>query len=115
MRRSKGGVFSRRDQWTYPRIGRAEHDGGRVPGDESPSVQDADAMTEPRRFGKVMCHEDHRRLKVALKPRELGVQLCARNDIQGAEGFIHQEDRRVYGQRSSQGHALTLAARQLAR
>ena len=51
----------------------------------------------------------------SLDPPELAVELAARDRIERAEGLVHQQNRRIGGERPRDADALALAARQLFR
>ena len=50
-----------------------------------------------------------------LKPQELGLQPVARHRVDRAERLVHQQHRRVGGERPRDAHPLSLAAGQLVR
>ncbi len=62
-----------------------------------------------------MSDEHDRLVEFALQPHGFGLQLGAHNGIDGAKGFIHEEDVRVGRQATRNTNALLLATRQLTR
>ncbi|MCY1403393.1 hypothetical protein D9M71_185730 [compost metagenome] len=60
-----------------------------------------------------MGHEQHGLLAVAPHPQQQLLHLQARLAVEGAEGFVHQQDLRVVGQRAGDGDALHHPAGQL--
>ena len=54
-------------------------------------------------------------LQLPLNPREFTLQLDAGDRIERAERFVHQENRRIDGERPRHADSLTLAARELGR
>ena len=53
--------------------------------------------------------------QVALEPQELLLEPDADHRVDGPEGLVHQQHRRVGRQRAGHAHALTLTAGQLVR
>src|SRR4051812_20426852 len=53
--------------------------------------------------------------ELRLDAAELAAQLPARDRVEGAEGFVHQQHRRVRRERARDADALALPARQLVR
>ena len=86
---------------------------GAVADDELAGVEHANAPRQRERLGHVVGHEDHRRLQLPLNPEEFALQLHTRHRIQRAKRLVHQEDRRIDGERAGHAHALALAAREL--
>src|SRR5262249_50789602 len=62
-----------------------------------------------------MRHEDTGNVQFVMEPPEPASQLLSDFCIQCAKGLIKQEHFRLYGQRSGQGHALTLPSGELVR
>ena len=62
-----------------------------------------------------MRDDDDGLAQVLLDAVKLGVQLGARQRIESAERLVHQQHRRIDGQRARDADALTLSARQLVR
>ncbi len=85
----------------------------RVARDEPARVEHADARGQRERFAHVVRDDDDGLLHALLDPPELGVQLDARDRIERAERLVHQQHRRIDGERAGDADALALAARQL--
>src|SRR5207245_784706 len=83
--------------------------------EQLPTVGQADAIAERKRFAHVVRDDDHSLMKARLNPAELGVQLGPGQRIERTERLVHQEKRRIHGERAGDADALPLAARQLAR
>ena len=64
---------------------------------------------EGQRFGHVVRHEDHALGDARLNAPELLLQLTPRDWIERTERFVHQQHRRIDGERPSDADALTLA------
>ena len=62
-----------------------------------------------------MRHKDTRNVQFVMESPEPASQFLSDLGIQCAKGFIKQEHFRLHGQRSGQGHALTLSSRKLVR
>ena len=86
---------------------------GRVAHNEPAGVEHADAPGQRERFGHVVGHEDHGRLQLPLNPEEFALELHTGHRIQRAERFVHQEDRRIDGERPGHADPLALAAGEL--
>ena len=59
------------------------------------------------------CDEDDGLGQIALEPEQLLLQFIADHRVHGAEGFIHEQHRRVGRERPGHADALLLAAGQL--
>ncbi|MGR6975012.1 hypothetical protein ACU639_36400 [Streptomyces cynarae] len=57
-----------------------------------------------------MGDEDYRLAEVVLETDELVLELLADHRVEGAEGFVHEQHRRVGGQCPGDADALLLAA-----
>ena len=86
---------------------------GGVPRDERALVEHADPIAEREGFAHVVRHDHDRFLHPGLDRPELGAQLRARDRIERAEGLVHQQHRRVRGQRARDANTLPLAAGEL--
>ena len=87
--------------------------GGAAP-DQPAVVQDADAIGQRHRLGHVVRDEDDAlRDSRAWMRRNSLLQLAARDRIERAERLVHQQHRRIGGQRARDADALTLSAGQL--
>jgi hypothetical protein len=60
-------------------------------------------------------HDDHRLGQARLQVAELVLQAGADQRIERAEGFVHEQDRRIRGQGAGEADALPLAAAELRR
>ncbi len=59
--------------------------------------------------------DEHDRLTdLLLQAQELVLQTLAVDRVDGAEGLVHEHERRVHGQGAGYADALTLATRELA-
>ena len=63
----------------------------------------------------VVGHEDGGDVGLVVEPAQPGAQLLAHARVEGAERLVEQQHLRLDRQRARQGHALALAAGQLAR
>ena len=61
-----------------------------------------------------MGHVDERDPDLLLDALELDLHLLAQLEVEGAERLVEQQDGRPVDERPGQGHALRLAARDLA-
>jgi hypothetical protein len=62
-----------------------------------------------------MGDEDDRLAHLVLDAQELVLQTIAGDAVDGAEGLVHQQHRRIHAERASDADALPLAARKLVR
>src|SRR5450759_1451937 len=74
-----------------------------------------DVLGERERFRLVVRDEERRQARLVVKPQEPLAELEAHARVEGTERLVEEEDARVYGERSREGHALPLPARQLRR
>ena len=97
---------------------------GRVPEDlrrhvvlleHAADVQDRDAIAHLHRFFDVVRDEHDGLLQIGLQPTEFVLQPRARDRVDGAERFVHQQHRRVRGERARDADALPLPTRELMR
>ena len=79
------------------------------------AAEHRDLVAELDRLVDVVGDEHDRLAQFALQPQDLVLQLLAHHRVDGAERLVHQQDRRVGGQRPGHADALLLAARQLGR
>ncbi|MNF47351.1 hypothetical protein D3C84_285440 [compost metagenome] len=70
-------------------------------------------MADADRFLDVVGDEDDGALLLGLEAHQLALHLAADQRVEGGEGFVHEEDGRVVGQRPGQADALLHAAGQL--
>ena len=87
----------------------------RSAGDNAAGFEQDDARSEEKGFAKIVSDEDDRITKTADQGAEFALKLCARDGIERAERFVHQEDRRIGGESAGDANALTLTAREFAR
>ena len=104
----------RLEQRPDARIGRARQLARRVELRDDALVEHADARRQRERFGHVVRDDDDGLADLRLDAPELAVQLGARDGIERAERLVHQQDRRIGGERARDADALALAARELA-
>ena len=82
---------------------------------DMPLVQHDDTVCRLQSFFLVMRHQDARNVQFVMQSPKPASQLLSDFGIQCAKGFIKQEQFRFHGQRSGQGHALTLPSGKLVR
>ena len=80
--------------------------------DQLTGHHDADLIAQRHRLRHVVRHEDHALGETRLDAAELLLQLPAGDRIESAERFVHQQHRRVGGERAGDADALTLTAGQ---
>src|SRR5207302_4476330 len=76
---------------------------------------DRDPVTQLDRLIDVVRHEDDRFAYLSLNPQELVLQALARDPVDGAKRFIHQQDGWVGAEGPSHADALALPTRKLVR
>jgi hypothetical protein len=67
-------------------------------------------MPEHERFGHVVGDQDHRHMQLGMDAVELASYFRARDRIECPERFVHEENRRIGGQRPRQPDSLTLTS-----
>ena len=82
----------------------------RVARDHPAGIEHADAAAKRERLRHVVGDEDHGRAELLLDAGELAADLRARDRIERAERFVHQQDRRIDRQRAREADALPLSA-----
>ena len=83
---------------------------------EHPALaQDRDPVAEPHRLGDVVGDEDDRLAQLGLQPQELLLQPAPGDRVDRPEGLVHEQHRRVRGQRPGHADPLPLAAGELVR
>ena len=92
---------------------RQDRVGGVVLGEHAAGAEDRDPVAHLDRLVDVVGDEDHRLRDLAVQPPELLLQARARDRVERAERLVHQEQRRVGGERAGEPDALALAAREL--
>ncbi len=105
---------SRRSDRTCGSSDRAS-DSGAPQATSRPSCSTATRCGEGERFGEVVGDQQHRARHRGLQRLELAMQLRARDRIERAERLVHQQHRRIGGERPRQPDALPLPAGQLVR
>src|SRR5690349_13091704 len=90
----------------FPRRG-ARHDAA--------GFKQNDAGREEKSFAKVVSDKDDRFAKTVDQGAEFALKLRARDRVERAEGFVHQENRGISGESTGDADALTLAAGKFAR
>ena len=98
-------------------VGRVrQHEGGiGVLQQHAAAAEHRDLVAELDRLVDVVGDEHDRFAQFALQPQDFGLQILAHHRVDGAERLVHQQDRRVGGQRPGDPDALLLATRQLRR
>lgn len=71
-------------------------------------LEHGDVVTELDRFVDVVGDHDDRLAELALQAEELVLQLLTHHGVDGGEGFVHEHDRRVGRERTSDADALLL-------
>ncbi len=83
---------------------------GRHLRDHAADLQDDDLVPEFDGLIDVVGDKDDRLAEIGLQPQELVLQLLPDDRVDGAEGLIHEHDRRVRGQGPRHAHPLLLTA-----
>ncbi|CPQ27485.1 Uncharacterised protein [Bordetella pertussis] len=76
-------------------------------------LQDRNAVAQAQRLVQVVRDEHDGLVQLGLQLQQVVLHLAADQRVQGREGFVHQQDLGVGGQRPRQPHALLHPARQL--
>src|SRR5882672_8703284 len=79
---------------------------------DAPGMHDRDAVAEAQRFWHVVGDEHDRLAEAALQGLELVLQAAARQGVEGAEGLVHEQERRIRAQGPRQPRPLALASRE---
>ena len=79
-------------------------------GDEAPGFEEGDARAEEQSFANVVRDEDDGFVEAASEGAEFPLKFSASDRIQGAEGLVHKQNRRVCGEGPGYADALALAA-----
>ena len=95
--------------------GAMEHLGRRPVLQQLAGVEHGGVAAQQQRLGGLGGGVDHRGIAGREQRRELLAQLLAQLVVQVDQRLVEQHQRRVFGQRARQRHALLLAARQLGR
>ena len=80
-----------------------------------PVGEDRDPVAHLHRLVDVVGDQQHGLAELALEPQELVLQPAADHRVDGAERLVHQQHRRVGGERPGHADALPLAAGELVR
>jgi len=88
----------------------AEEIQGRSGCDNAASLKQDDAGSEEKSLAKVVSDENDGLAKAAGEGAEFALKLGAGDGIEGAEGLIHQKNRRIGGKSAGDANALALAA-----
>ena len=95
---------------------RPEQPGGRVVLLEVAALgEHRDPVAQPHRLVEVVGDEQHRLAHLALQPEELVLQALADDRVDRAERLVHQQHRRVGGERARHADPLPLTAGELVR
>ena len=86
-----------------------------VLGEHAALAQDRDPVAHLDRLVDVVGDEDHRLRDLAVQAAQLVLQAGAGDRVERAERLVHQQQRRVGGERAGEPDALALAARELGR
>ena len=88
---------------------------GRVLGQHTALLHDRDPVAHLDRLVDVVGDEEDGLADVRLQAQELVLQALAADRVDGAEGLVHQHQRRVGGERLGDADALLLATGELRR
>lgn len=78
-------------------------------------TEDSDSIAKANSFIDIMGHRDDRFAQALLQQQQLVLQALANDRVDSGKRFVHQENRRIGGQRSGDRHAPLLAAGKLVR
>jgi len=78
-----------------------------------PGRHDHDAIRQEHRLGDRVRDEHNGLARLLPDPLEVDLELVASQRVEGAEGFVHQEERRVVDEGPTEGDTLAHPARQL--
>ena len=98
-------------------VGRVREQLGRgaVLGEPAAGGEDRDPVAHPHGLVDVVGDQHDGLAELALQPQELVLQPGAHHRVDGAERLVHQQHRRVGGERAGDADALALAAGELVR
>jgi hypothetical protein len=88
---------------------------GRGQGDKTSIVKEGDAMAEKKGFADVVGDEDYGFVETASEGPEFALKFGAGDGIEGAEGFVHEENRRIGSKSTGDADTLALTAGEFAR
>ena len=77
-------------------------------------VHDDDDVGRGHGFGLIVGHVDRRVAELVVQPADLETHLLAQIGVEVGQRLVEQQDLRLDHQGAGQGHALLLAARELA-
>ncbi|MOA51916.1 hypothetical protein D3C78_1751270 [compost metagenome] len=99
------------DEGTHVLVGRVEYDLFRLAVlDDLAVFHDRDTAAQLQGFVKVVADEDDGFAQFALQLQQFVLQALADQRVEGGEGFVHQQDIGIHGQRARQANALLHAA-----
>ena len=98
----------RRATWSGSGVGQEVERGAEL--GEAAVVDDGDAVGQAESFVHVVGDEDDGAAGFGVDAAELGLEFGAGDRVEGAEGFVHEEDRGVGGERAGDADALLLTA-----
>ncbi len=107
--------MQRFEQRPHSRIGRLRNDGRFADDREHTIGQHADLGSQRERFGHVVRDEHDGLAHPLLNAPELAMNLGARDRIERAERLVHEQNRRIGGERAGDADALPLTAGELIR
>ena len=88
---------------------------GRAHLDDAATLHDRDAVADAHGFVEIVGDEDDRAAMVFLEGQKFVLHFGADQRVEGRKGLVHQENRRIVGERTGKAHALLHAARQFVR
>ena len=83
--------------------------------DKTSGIKEGDALAEKKGFADVVGDEDDGFVEAAGEGPEFALKFGAGDGIEGAEGFVHQENGRIGGESAGDADTLALAAGEFAR
>jgi len=84
-------------------------------GHDAAGLEQNDARREQQRFPQIVGDKNNRFAKSPRESAEFALKFRARDGIERAERFVHQQNRRIGGERASHADALALPAGKFAR
>src|SRR5438552_17581058 len=87
----------------------------RSPCNNMAGFEQNDARSEEKSFAKVVSDKDDRFTKTVDQGAKFALKLRARDGIESAEGFVHQENGWIGCKSTGNSYALALASREFAR
>ena len=83
--------------------------------DDPPGFVDHDAVAEAIGLREIVGHEDGRGPPLREHGAQVVAQRLAQRQVERGERLVEKKERRIGRERAAEGHALLLAARELAR